>query len=481
MANDTTSAGPLAGQSVLVVEDEPLLRRRLAAQLERLEAEVTQAETVAAARVHAGATDFDFALLDVHLPDGLGTDLLKAGLLKKATGVIVMTAQGAVEGAVEALKLGALDYLVKPIDAELLPLVLARARNARQSARAAEHAAQSRDDAEFYFGVSLQPLREQMEKILSADCRMQGRLPPVLITGETGTGKSSLARILHRRGPRARQPLVEVNCPALPDTLAESELFGHERGAFTDARATRLGLFEAANGGTLFLDELPSLSPAVQAKVLTALEDGQIRRLGGTRSISIDVRIIAATSRDLKVAVAEREFREDLYHRLDVFRLHIPPLRERGEDIERLAEFLLDRFRGRHRLPSRQITEAGFRRLRAHRWPGNVRELGHEIERALVFEDVGVMDFAHMGPGAGGPQARDADMVTDWLNPAWRLPAEGFSLDEAINRLVQLALRQSDENVSAAARLLGVTRDFLRYRIHGARKTGTTPDGNERA
>lgn len=481
MVETLSSAGALAGQSVLVVDDEPLLRRRLAAQLERLGAEVTQAATIAAARVHAQGTDFDFALLDVHLPDGLGTDLLKEGLLRRATGVIVMTAQGAVEGAVEALKLGALDYLVKPIEAELVPLVLARARQARQSARAAEHADASRGDAEYYFGGALQALRDQMDKVLAADSRLQGRLPPVLITGETGTGKSSLARWLHRHGPRAQRPLVEVNCSALPETLAESELFGHERGAFTDARATRLGLFEAANGGTLFLDELPSLSLAIQAKVLTAIEDGQIRRLGGTRTIGVDVRIIAATSRDLKVAVAEREFREDLYHRLAVLRLEAPPLREWGEDIPRLAEFLLERFCARHRIPRRQITAAGLGRLRAHQWPGNVRELGHEIERALVFEHVGALDFPHLGTPEKPSEQVATGATLDWLNPAWRLPTEGFSLDDAINRMVQLALSDSGQNVSQAARRLGVTRDFVRYRIFGARRTGTRPDEDEPA
>jgi two-component system, NtrC family, response regulator AtoC len=259
---------------------------------------------------------------------------------------------------------------------------------------------------------------------------------------------------------------VEVNCSALPETLAESELFGHERGAFTDARTMRQGLFEAAHGGTLFLDELPSLSSALQAKVLTALEDRRIRRLGGNRQIEVDVRIIAATSRELRAAVESGEFREDLLHRLDLYRVHLLPLRERGEDILKLTEHLFDRLCRQHRLPRRQITEEGKQRLLAYRWPGNVRELAHELERGLVFEEGAVLDFAHLpGEGRVAPAASG-----DWLNPGFTFPEQGFVLEDAINRLVQVALKQSGENVSQAARRLGVTRDFIRYRLHGDRK-----------
>jgi len=453
--------------SILVVEDEAIQRRRLTAHLEALGADVTGADCLAAARRLLADLEFDFALLDIHLPDGLGVDLLREHAFPSGTGVVVMTAQAGVAGAVEAMKLGAIDYLVKPFEPAVLPLVMRRARQARQSARAAEHARSTEPEAGFFFGDSLGELREQLGKILEADRRLLTRLPPVLITGETGTGKSSLARWLHRHGPRADQPLVELNCSALPESLAESELFGHERGAFTDARTARQGLFEAAHGGTLFLDELPSLAPALQAKVLTTLEDQKIRRLGGNRQIEVDVRIIAATSRDLPQAVQAGEFREDLLHRLDLFRLNIPPLRERGEDILKLATHLLERLCRQHRLPPRSITAEGRRRLLAYRWPGNVRELAHELERALVFGDSASLDFAHLpGGGAVPPPAAGGD----WLNPGFVFPEEGFGLEDAINRLVQLALKQSGSNVSHAARLLGVTRDFVRYRLYGDRK-----------
>jgi DNA-binding NtrC family response regulator len=284
--------------------------------------------------------------------------------------------------------------------------------------------------------------------------------PPILIEGETGTGKTSLARWLHHRGPRSAGPLIEVNCPALPESLAESELFGHERGAFTDAKEARIGLFEAAEGGTLFLDELPSLSASAQAKLLKAIEDHAIRRVGGNRSIPIDARIIAATNADLRALVATGRFREDLLHRLDLFRVRIPPLRERGEDLAALAESLVARIARNYGLPPRPIPPLGRARLSAHRWPGNVRELAHEIERSLVFDD-DQLTFASVATSRG-----DGARGEGWLSPDYRIPT-GFSLEAAIDALIRRALAQSDNNVSAAARLLGVTRDYVRYRMHG--------------
>src|SRR5439155_1604396 len=391
----------LSGLSILIVEDEALLRKQIGAHLEKQGADVTGADTLRAARRFLADLSFDFVLLDVNLPDGRGTDLLKGKELPADSGIIVMTAEGGVNGAVEAMRLGALDYLVKPFDFAELPLVIGRARQTKKMVRLDEHRGREAPERAFFFGGSLATLENQLEKIITADNRMQERLSPVLIQGETGTGKTSVARWLHRRGPRADQPLVEVNCPALPETLAESELFGHERGAFTDARTARMGLFEAAHGGTLFLDELPSLSPALQAKVLMAIEDRKIRRVGANKPVSVDVRVMAATNRDLRSLVAQGLFREDLLHRLDLFRVRIPPLRERGDDIVKLAEVFTRRLCRKHRLPVKKISPAGRDRLRAAPWPGNVRELAHELERAVVFEEARELDFAHL-PGASG-------------------------------------------------------------------------------
>jgi DNA-binding NtrC family response regulator len=469
------STTDLKEASILVVEDEPLLRRQLAANLERLGANVTTADCLAAARQRLRDGQVDFVLLDVNLPDGLGTDLLREKVFPPTTAVIVMTANGGVAGAVEAMQLGATDYLVKPFDAGELPLVIARAQRTRKSARLDE---QRRDDtanaaAVFFFGRALAEVEEQLEKIVAADARMQTQLPPVLIQGETGTGKTTLARWLHQRGARAAQAFVEVNCSALPESLAESELFGHERGAFTDARTARIGLFEAAGGGTLLLDELPSLSPAIQAKVLKVIEDNRIRRLGGTRELAVDTRVIAATNQDCKGLVAAGKLREDLFHRLDLYRIQIPPLRERGEDVVRLAESLLENLCRRHRVPAKRLAAGGRRRLMAYAWPGNVRELAHELERAIVFEGGAELNLEQLQTPID-PNKTVAH--TEWLNPAFCFPPEGFLLDDAVAVLIGRALQQTGNNVSAAARLLGVSRDFLRYRLGGMGASKNKPD-----
>jgi transcriptional regulator with PAS, ATPase and Fis domain len=320
-------------------------------------------------------------------------------------------------------------------------------------------------------------MQAQLEKILAADRRLQESLPPVLIEGETGVGKTTIARWIHHSGPRANEPLVEVNCSALPDTLAESELFGHERGAFTDARSARMGLFEAAHGGTLFLDELPSLSPALQSKVLTAIEDRKVRRVGGNKPIAVDARIIAATNRNLPQLIAEGKFREDLYHRLDLYRISIPPLRARGDDILKLAELLLSNLTQRHRLAKR-LSAAGKKNLVQYPWPGNVRELAHELERAIVFEDSDELTFDSLMRRAA-PTVAGARNPSDWFNETYIFPQEGFSLEGAIMRLIQHALKQSKENVSAAARLLGVSRDYLRYRLSGKTEETGKPEEAE--
>jgi len=462
------SATDLKALSILIVEDESLLRRQLVANLEQFGADVTGADSIAVARQSLQDAPFDFVLLDVNLPDGLGTDLLREKAFPAATAVIVMTANGGVANAVEAMRLGATDYLVKPFDVHELPLVIARAQKTRKSARLDE---QKREDTAkaagvFFFGSALASVEAQLKKILDADARMQTQLPPVLIQGETGTGKTTIARWLHQRGPRAAQPFVEVNCSAVAESLAESELFGHERGAFTDARSARIGLFEAASGGTLFLDELPSLSPALQAKVLKVIEDNRLRRLGGTRELAVDTRIIAATNQNVKDLVTAGKFREDLFHRLDLYRIQIPPLRERGHDVVKLADLLLESLCRRHRVAAKRLTANGRQRLMAYPWPGNVRELSHELERAIVFEGGAELNLEQLQTPI---DSNKTVMNTEWFDPNFRFPAEGFVLDDAIAVLIKQALKQAGDNVSAAARLLGVSRDFLRYRLGGGR------------
>jgi DNA-binding NtrC family response regulator len=455
-------AEPPAGCEVLLLEDDSVLRRRLGAHLRHLGAEVTEVATVESARRSLADLRFDFALVDLHLPDGEALDLLREGAFSENTGVVVMTAFGGIKNAVEAMRLGAGDYLSKPFETDELPIAFRRCREKRGLARRDAYRASdpsTGDLDELFFGESLAHIREQLDRILATERRLEQGLPPILIEGETGTGKSLLARWLHRQGPRSSKPFIPVNCASLPETLAESELFGHERGAFTDAKAARIGLFEAADGGTLFLDDIDTLAATTQAKVLAAVEERTIRRLGATKQIRIDVRLIAATNRPLAGLVASGGFREDLYHRLRLLHISLPPLRERGSDILALGRHLLERISRRHRLKGLFISPAGEARLLAQRWTGNARELAHEIEREVIFGRGPGLDFVHLGDAPTSAPA-------GWRNPAWRFPEEGFSIDAVISDLIGEALRDTHQNISAAARRLGVTREFLRYRLH---------------
>jgi DNA-binding NtrC family response regulator len=460
--------GPLASGEILLLEDEPMLRRRLAAFLGKQGAEVTALGTLAEARNAVSGIPFDYAVIDINLPDGCGLDLLRENAFGGATTVVVMTAEGSVQKAVEATKLGAADFLSKPVDPEALVLVLARARKAGQTQRLTEYVKTRQKESPLFFGRAMEPVRAQLELIHQAENRLAASIPPVLIEGETGTGKTTIARWLHENGPRASAAFVDINCSALPEQLAESELFGHEKGSFTDAKEARIGLFEAADGGTLFLDEIPSLPLSLQAKVLKAVEEGRIRRVGASRDIEVDVRLITATNRDLRELAAKGEFRDDLFHRLDLLRVKLPPLREWGDEIGILAAHILARVESKYRMKGLTITEEGLRRLKAWSWPGNVRELSHEIERAVVMAiGGGALDFASLPLGTTTP-AGTASAVRrdDWFNEAYRFPTEGgFDIEAAVLRIIHHALKQTSGNVSAAARLLGVPRDYIRYRL----------------
>ena len=455
------------GSEVLLLEDESLLRRRLAAHLRNLGAGVTEVGSLAEARRLLADLRFDFAVIDLHLPDGEALDLLRARLFSENTGVVVMTAFGGIKQAVEAMRLGAGDYLAKPFEPEALTIAFRRCREQRGSARRDEHHAGGHpaEGDEVFFGESFACIRRELDTILATDRRLERSLPPVLIEGETGTGKSLLARWLHRQGPRCGRPFVTVNCAALPDSLAESELFGHERGAFTDAKSARIGLFEAAGGGTLFLDEIGTLSPATQARVLTAIEDRAVRRLGSAREIAVDARVIAATNRPLVDLVEAGSFREDLYHRLRLLHLVLPPLRERGSDLLALARHLLERIARRHRVKDLTLSAAAEARLLAQPWRGNARELAHEIEREVIFRRSSILEFERFGDAPAG-------VHPGWRNPAWRLPESGFTLESVVDALIAEELRETNHNISAAARRLGVTRQFLRYRLEGERTGG---------
>ena len=325
----------LKGKEVLLLEDDLLLGKRIEAYLSNLGLETTRVENCAHAQDALQEMFFDFALFDLNLPDGESLSLLKNGYVPDNTLCILMTGEGGVKSAVESIRLGAADYLSKPFDIEELPLVFQQAQANLKNKRLVEHEERERKektDMLFFEGAFAEDL-EQLNKILAADRRLTANLPPLLIDGPTGAGKSTYAQWIHANGPRKEQPFVALNCSAISENLVESELFGHEKGAFTDAGKSRIGLFEAADQGTLFLDEVASLSLAAQAKLLLAIESGKIRRVGGSKDLSTNVRIIAAANQDLRKMISEGQFREDLFHRLDLLRISIPPLSRRGKDL----------------------------------------------------------------------------------------------------------------------------------------------------
>lgn len=454
-------------KDLLVLEDDRLLARSVQRYLESLGGDVQVVGTVAGARERLKNARFDFLVLDVHLPDGEGLTLLEQGDVPETTETVIMTGEGGLDAAIRALRQGARDFLTKPFDVEELGIALRRSQRSGRIARIDQFAREkARTEEEgLFFGRGLAPVKQKLERVLEMESRLPERLPPVLLVGETGTGKSSLARWIHRNGARAEKPLIEVNCSTLPESLAESELFGHERGAFTDAKSARLGLFEAADGGTLFLDEIPSLSPGLQAKVLTAIEDGRIRRLGGTREIQVDVRIIAATNVDLPTQIASGAFREDLYHRLNLLEIVIPPLRERGDDLLELAEHLGRQLAARYRIEFGGFGPEQREMLLGQEWRGNVRELAHELERMLVF-----------GGWESGPVAISAATGGQEILRGFRIPEEGMVLDDWIDAVIGQALERTEGNLSAAARLLGVKRDYVRYRLRKREEMDSAPD-----
>jgi len=370
---------------ILVVEDEALIRTELRRLLMRAGHDVAEASAIPEAQSeHAPFDTFDLIITDLRLPGPQGTELIA---LAAPTPVLIMTSYATVKSAVEAIKLGAVDYLAKPFDHDELLLVverlLAQARMKRQVKA-------MRADLERAFPVlgmvgsssAMRDVFARVHKVAPTDAT-------VLVRGESGTGKELVARAIHEQSPRRDAPLVAVNCAAIPEGLIESELFGHEKGAFTGAQSTHTGLVEAADGGTMFLDEVGELPPAAQARLLRVLQESEVRRVGSTRSRRVSVRVIAATHRDLSQMVKEGAFRNDLYFRLRVFEIVLPPLRERGRDVEELATHLLRRAESRFAKTGLTLTDDAWAAVRAHHWPGNVRELDNAIERAVILCDTG--------------------------------------------------------------------------------------------
>jgi DNA-binding NtrC family response regulator len=447
--------------SVLVIDDEKNVRALLTRILSQDQVEVHSAGTGAEGLQLADEVDPDVILLDIRLPDADGMDLLKTLKSRRAdTAVIMITAFGQIPSAVEAMKHGATDYLEKPFEPlEKLRMAVSRVLDEVKARREIHrlHQLQARQyGADRLVGESdaTRKLRQMIRQLAQSEAQT------ILILGESGTGKELVAKGLHYEGPRREFPFMEVNCAAITDTLFESELFGHEKGSFTDAKATKKGLMELADRGTLFLDEVSEMSPGSQAKLLRSLQERVVRRVGGTRDIKVDVRIIAATNRALETLVKEGKFREDLFYRLNVIPLTIPPLRSRREDILPLAHhFLLELNRTFHKA-IRGFAPETEKLLLGYGWPGNVRELKNLIERLVILAASDWIEPDHLPPPFGAPVGE---------GPV--LPSAGAdfgTLAEMERAWILQAVQRSKGNKSMAAKLLGISRQTLRKKLEGA-------------
>ncbi|MCX7886875.1 MAG: sigma-54 dependent transcriptional regulator, partial [Verrucomicrobiae bacterium] len=413
---------------------------------------------------------FDAVLLDIKMPDLGGLEVLECiRRLPAAPPVVVVSALTDVRTTVQAMKLGAADYLTKPFDVEEIRLVVERVIRERRALSVSGPASSPVAGEIIGSSPAMQPVFELIERLKDAEIT-------ALIYGETGTGKELVARALHFHSRRRNGPFVPVHCAAIPGELLESELFGHEKGAFTGAVARRIGMFEAAEGGTLFLDEIGEMPLGTQSKLLRAIQEREIRRVGGHQTIRVNVRLVCATHRDLEADVKQGRFREDLFYRINVVPIRLPPLRERPEDIPVLAEHFLKRFAEKYRRAVPRFTEEAVRRLQRYPWPGNVRELEHTIERLIVTCDAGVFDVEHLPfPVTEG----DATMLKELaLKPRLEFSQQGLDLPRMTEQLerqaIEEALRRSGGVITEAARLLNVSRRVLRYKMN---QLGISPTG----
>jgi two-component system response regulator PilR (NtrC family) len=459
------AAPPVEGSSptrILVVDDEPSMREMLRIVLRRDGYDVVLAENGKAAIERLQSQPFDLLLSDIRMPDLSGVEVLRAAKeINRDLVAFMMTAFASTDTAVEAMRLGAVDYFIKPFSMDELRLKVRQhleARRLRQENLLLKRALKSRHEFSSILGQS-----DAMQQVFATIQTIAGTSSTVLIGGESGTGKELVARAIHFNSLRRDRPFVALNCGAVPETLLESELFGHMRGAFTGAQANKKGLVEAAEGGTIFLDEIGEMAPSMQVKLLRVLQDRRYRRLGGTEEVQADVRVIAATNQDLPKMVAEGRFREDLFYRLNVLTLQLPPLRDRFEDIPLLAEHFLHEFATQMRKPVLTISADAMRLLQEHLWPGNVRELQNAMERAVALEKTEAVlpdslpDAVRLGAGAP-PDLAGAPLPE--LGEGFDLEARG---EEFYRHYLALALKRAGGVQVKAAELLGMSFRSFRY------------------
>jgi two-component system, NtrC family, response regulator AtoC len=460
----TQQINAIRNNKILIVEDEVLFARAVAKHLNRAEFDCECADSLADARALIKQFQPDLVLLDMRLPDGNGLDLI-AELANKNIKVIVMTAYGEVNDAVQAIKLGADDYLKKPIDLDELLLIIQKNEKTFELQTSLDYAKQRNahdGDGAMLLGDSpaMQSVRMQIERIAQLGHLNDAIPPTVLITGETGTGKDVAARMLHASCAQKEKPFIHVDCASFPTELIESELFGHEKGAFTNAIGSRPGLIEAAEDGTLFLDEIGEIPLPLQAKLLNVLERRKVRRLGSTKERNVPARIVAATNRDLHAMSTAGQFRSDLYFRLNVISLNMPPLREREHDAVQLAKHFMRLTERRYGLTEHAFSLSAIEAIQTYAWPGNVRELRHQISRAVLLSqhaNISASDIAL------------PKMIETEMNQSRSESSVSPTLDAAEKSMLIAALEMTHNNVSKAARHLGITRMKMRYRMkkHG--------------
>ncbi|MBM3880560.1 MAG: sigma-54-dependent Fis family transcriptional regulator [Verrucomicrobia bacterium] len=470
-------------EKIIVVEDELIVRKSLEQQLRQRRYDVASAETLAATHELLGRDTWDLLFVDVRLPDGEGTELLQQLQSRPQRPLVVITTGfGSVQSAVECMRNGAFDYLLKPYSPEQLDVTLRKAEQYTQLLKVSQHLSHESDDDSSHelLGRSepIETLRQLIRKVARTNAT-------VLIQGESGTGKELVARALYRQSPRANAPFIKVNCAAIPENLIESEFFGHEKGAFTGALNKREGRFELAHGGTILLDEISEISPSVQAKLLRVLQERELERVGGNRTIRVDVRVVATTNRHLKDCVDRKEFRQDLFFRLNVVPICVPPLREHREDIPLLAEQFLLRYARKHGVRIQGLAPRCLEALAQQDWPGNVRELQNVLERAVILsgdgdtidlDQVGLARWPSLGPNLNlGPWASPALQGNGGTPPPAAKtapPSDVLSLAEVEKRHILAALAQTGGNRTHAARLLDISIRTLRNKLNEYKTQG---------
>jgi DNA-binding NtrC family response regulator len=440
---------------ILIVEDESKLLRLLELSLSEEGFSVHPVTSAEDGLTRLNRNTIDLVITDLKLPGMDGLEFLQT--IKRTNAslpVIVMTAFGTVETAVEAMKAGASDYVLKPFSLEEMKLIVRKEldiRQLREENRSLREALGQR-----YTFRNIIAMSDRMQEVLATVVRVAPTNSTVLLGGESGVGKDLIARAIHEHSRRASGPFVKINCTAIPENLLESELFGYEKGAFTGATTNKPGKFEIADKGTIFLDEIGDVPPVIQVKLLGVLQERQFERLGSTKTLKVDVRLIAATNRDLRAALEQGTFRQDLYYRLNVVPINIPPLRERKEDIPYLVDHFINRFARESDKPIKGITAAGLKLLTSFQWPGNVRELENSIERAVALTTREIIDVDDLSLDLSR-----SELISESAN---FLP-NGTTLDQWEDQMIKEALRRSNGNKSQAARLLGLSRNALRYRL----------------